>query len=986
MVISKHFLKIKNKQKITLYLTIIFFSFLIYTQSINAQQLPFAHLSISDGLEDTVIFSIKQDNYGFLWVSTRTGINRFDGEQFWTYGRINGLPHNLSRDLLSSRDGTLWAASELGVAWFDGIKFQPISDWPEKISARSMSEAPDGTIWVATYGAGLFQIKTGENPKIINQINYESGLPNDRVRTIFIDSKGNIWAGMNNHVVRISNGQIEKINWDFKKTEIRTFYEHTDGSIWAGTRLGIARFDGESFSAFNMGIDLSQQTINTIIRDKENNVWLGTRDFGVYKFDTNLKSIHLDMVDGLPDNSVNSIYQDDEANLWFGTYGGGLARLSTSKVLNWKSQTNLTNPNIYSIADDHKGCIWFGTNGNGVSSLCNKQMKHYSRKDGLPHNKVLSTIIDNKGTPWFGTLQGLSHFENNQFVNYDQQQGMSGSVSYHILQTSDETFWVGTNNGLDHFDGEKFTQYNQSHGLPNNRINRLLESRDGGLWIASANGLTKFKNNEFKNYSTNDGLPANFINDFYEDNLGGLWIATNNGLSYFINGKFKNWTTANGLPHNNSSVILPGNGDEIWVGTSRGVAIFNGKDFTVITSREGLVFDLVNRGSGYKGTNGDLWFGTGNGISRFSADFKPGSSSPPPVHLLSVSNNQVKLAQNIHADVPQQGSSLNFKFSAISFQRAPDVNFKYRLANGSNSPWRETRLREIQINSLAAGDYNFEVTARIGTGKWNKNTAKFNFTVVPPFWRTLWFLVLVIVAILGVFVYRNYRSRLHAIHLENTVLERTKQLHELNKGLEWLANHDNLTRLPNRNHLHQKLNELQFSHSIEQLGVIVIDLDYFKIINDKYGHTAGDIALKVFAEMLQKIIRKNQIASRWGGEEFLIICPQIDSPRLKKLSEEIIMNCRQLDIIISHDQAIKLNCSIGFALTPLYEEESQNEIPWGKTIQLADLALYDAKHSGRNCAIGYIWKTAFTQGWSFKKAISQKQLAIKEGLLERIKT
>jgi diguanylate cyclase (GGDEF)-like protein len=961
----------------------LFLSILLPISVLNAQQLPFAHLSIADGLEDTVIFSIEQDSYGFLWIATRTGINRFNGQRFWTYGKKDGLPHNLARNLMNSSQGVLWVASEFGVAWFDGEKFHAIEHWPENTSARALSEAADGSIWVATYGAGLIHITADDKPHIIEEINYKKGLPNDRVRSILIDRNGNIWAGFSNGIVRISKGTIKTIKWHSKATEVRTIFQHSDGSIWVGTRHGIARFNGQAFEALSLGNNIGKQTINTIIQDKENNIWLGSRDFGVYKFDANMHVSHLDMHDGLPDNSVNSIYQDNEGNLWFGTYGGGIARLSTSKVLNWKAQTNLSNPNIYSIAGDDKGCIWFGSNGNGVSSLCNNKISHFSREDGLPHNKVLSTLIDNDGTPWFGTLQGLSHYVDGKFINYGEADGLRGSIIYHIIQTTDNSIWIGTNNGLHRFDGNHFTYYNTSHGLPNNRINRVLESRNGGLWIASANGLTRYFEGKFTNYSTTEGLPANFINDFYEDELGGLWIATNSGLSYFFANQFKNWTTDDGLPHNNTTVILPGNKDEIWVGTSRGVAIFDGKNFTVITSREGLVFDLVNRGAGYKDTNGDLWFGTGEGISRFSADFKPGSSSPPPVHLLTVSNNQNQLNIGSHPTIQQQGSSLNFKYSAISFQRSPDVNFRYRLAKNANTAWRETRLRELQINSLADGDYTFEVTARVGTGQWNPQSATFQFTVTPPFWRTLWFMSAVFAAILGAFFYRNYRSRLHALQLENTVSERTKQLKELNKGLEWLANHDNLTRLANRNYIHEQLQQLEKENNQGQLGILILDLDFFKNINDQYGHMSGDTVLKAFAEMLQKIFRKDQIAARWGGEEFLIICPNIDGDILIKIARETLLECRKLNIVVAPEQTVKLNCSIGFALTPLHQKTTKT-MPWEKTIQLADIALYNAKHNGRNRAIGYLWNTALPEQWTYKKVITELDLAIQQEILKKV--
>lgn len=104
---------------------IIGFLMLLCTSApVFSQQLPFAVLTISDGLEDMVVFDAEQDEMGFLWVTTRTGVNRFDGTHFDTYKIAHGLPHNLVRDLLKTESGQLWAASEAGLAYFDGAQFR----------------------------------------------------------------------------------------------------------------------------------------------------------------------------------------------------------------------------------------------------------------------------------------------------------------------------------------------------------------------------------------------------------------------------------------------------------------------------------------------------------------------------------------------------------------------------------------------------------------------------------------------------------------------------------------------------------------------------------------------------------------------------------------------------------------------------------------------------------------------------------------------
>ena len=935
-----------------------FLMFWCLSGPVIAQQLPFAVLTISDGLEDMVVFDAEQDEMGFLWVTTRTGVNRFDGTHFDTYKIAHGLPHNLVRDLLKTESGQLWAASEAGLAYFDGTQFVHVlkEQWPVQVSGRVLQEAPDGTLWAATYGLGLLQLEvTGFDVRILQQFNQTTGFPSDRVRSLMVTEDGTVWAGDSAQVYRIQGGEYEVMDWQTQPSEIRSFYHHPDGSIWVGTRNGVAHFNGTAFVKKVFDVELEQYTINAISSDQSDRVWVSTRDYGAFQFDQNSRlNRHLHMGNGLPDNSINTVFQDTEKNLWLGTYGGGLARLSTTEVLNWKAQGNMPNPNVYSINNDGKGCIWVGTNGDGVSSFCGDEVTHITTADGLSHNKVLSGLIDQQGNPWFGTLQGVSYWQDGVIMHLDTSDGLSGSVVYHMALDQSGGIWLGTNNGLSHYQDGQFTTYRKTEGLPDNRINRVFLDNQDNLWLGTSNGLSRLANGHFTNWSAADGLAANFINDMYADDNGLLWLATNNGLSRFDGQAFTTWTTDQGLPHNNITTLLPGNNDDLWIGTSRGVAIYDNISFTVITTREGLVFDLVNRSAGYKDDEGNLWFGTGEGISRFSHDFKPGSTKSPPIHLISVYGSNGELPLNETGTFNEQESDLRFNYTAISFQRAPDVNFRYRLATHDETPWRHTRLNEIQFNSLAAGKYNFQVTARIGNGQWNPLPATYQFTVMPPFWRTPWFILLLVASLFLAWFFRGWRNRQHALKLEQLVQQRTKELNEVNQGLDWMANHDNLTKLCNRHFVQEYIQRLGQSNEITPLGVLNIDLDYFKAINDEFGHGMGDLALKVFSEMIKQSIPKDHLAARWGGEEFIVLCPQSSAEKTQQLATDVLHGTRRLKIKTESDQVISLRCSVGFVhlkhLSPKQDLGRQIE----KAIQLADKALYEAKHQGRDQVCGYL--------------------------------
>ncbi|WP_223787682.1 ligand-binding sensor domain-containing diguanylate cyclase [Marinicella meishanensis] len=945
----------------------------------QAQQLPFAELSIADGLEDMVVFDIEQDNLGFLWITTRTGVNRFDGTRFNTYKQVHGLPHNLVRDLMKDPRGRLWAGSEAGLAWFDGKQFIPVlqDQWPNHVSIRAVKAGRDDTLWVATYGMGVLHIDVrSAEPRILTQYNTEHDFPSDRIRSLLVAQDGTVWAGDSRRVYRIDGADHQVIEWHAEPSEIRYLYQHQDLSIWAGTRQGVVAFDGTAFVPKTFDVDLSQLTINDIKADINGHVWVSTRDFGAYQFNAQNQLLqHLNMDNGLPDNSVNSVYHDTEENLWLGTYGGGLARLSTTDVINWKAQAAMPNPNVYVITNDQRGCLWVGTNGDGVTAFCADGLRHITTADGLSHNKVLSGVVDADGNPWFGTLQGLSYLQDGAFINMDDTQGLTGSVVYHMTLAADGSIWIATNNGLNHYQNGQFTAYFEADGLPDNRINMVIESQAGGLWLGTSNGLSRFVDGQFTNWTNDDGLGANFINDLYEDDRGQLWLATNDGLSLFDGQTFRTWTTADGLPHDNTTTLLPGDGGDIWVGTSRGVAIFDGQTFTVITSREGLVFDLVNRSAGYKDQAGNLWFGTGEGISRFGPDFAPGSTTPPPVHILDVFHEADKLETGQNHQLTEADSSLSFSFTAISFQRAPDINYRYRLKKSEQTPWRNTRLNELQVDALAPGKYQFQVTARIGNGNWNTDVASFDFEITPPFWKQPWFMLLGVLLFLFAWFYRSWRNKQHALQLEAIVQQRTKQLKKMNEGLDWLAHHDSLTKLANRHHIKEVLSAMTDVNSTLPCGVLVIDLDHFKTINDNHGHGVGDQALQLFSECLQDLLEDDQTAARWGGEEFIVLSPGTNLVKMKKLAHDVLEQCAQLTIPTDTGEILKLTCSVGFVYCVKATTQTRLTRLLENSIQLADKALYVAKHTGRNQACGYLINHAIDES-ILKGYIAQTEQAI----------
>ena len=184
-------------------------------------------------------------------------------------------------------------------------------------------------------------------------------------------------------------------------------------------------------------------------------------------------------------------------------------------------------------------------------------------------------------------------------------------------------------------------------------------------------------------------------------------------------------------------------------------------------------------------------------------------------------------------------------------------------------------------------------------------------------------------------------SYLEFKHIEESFLKEIK--HFLHSNLEACVNTDHLTELPNRHALDiilkQELNRIK--RKKYQSSIAMLDLDYFKVINDKYGHGTGDIVLQKFSSLLAANIRNCDFVARYGGEEFIIYFPEIDCKKASEIAEKLRLLIHNNPIEISSNDDISITCSFGIAA--FNESKSIKD-----SIADADKALYKAKEGGRN--------------------------------------
>lgn len=605
--------------------------------SLPAKELTFRHLSIRDGLSQSIVNCILQDRNGFMWFGTYNGLNKYDGRRFTIYqnsDRNSGsLSHNNVHSLYEDRDGVLWVGTEGGLNRFnpESETFTRFLNDPGDFTSLSgdyvtvLHEDRKGALWIGTYVGELnkFDRTTGAFTR------YEvcGDCPGwNAILCLFEDSQGFLWIGMGNGLKRFDPG-TETVNRFFKTdtskpnaftTTILSLLEDRRGDYWIGTGKGLYRFSPGT-GAINL-IELGSETasargglvIRALYEVSDGIIWIGTYNNGLFLLDpVTLQHIHCrvkqDSPGSLNHSRVMCIYEDSSGLTWVGTGGGGLNVYDGRKsgfrhFRGTPGRTDcLNNNSIWAIQEDSLGRLWIGTRGGGVNCIDRRTGKYtfYKEKENDPStlnsNDVTSILQDHQGTIWIGTSRGVSRFnpERNNFTRFlHDKKNHWESRNFRVirvLEDREKTLWIATEGALNRFDrqSETFSHFKydagNSRSTSSRHINEMYQGRDGTLWVGTVYGLNKFdkKDGSFTRFTAAPGctgcLSANDVRAIHEDRAGMIWIGTNNGGLNRLNpgdGTFKYYGIEEGLPGNTVYCILEDDHENLWLSTDRGISRF----------------------------------------------------------------------------------------------------------------------------------------------------------------------------------------------------------------------------------------------------------------------------------------------------------------------------------------------------------------------------------------------------------------------------
>ena len=848
---------------------IVIFFIISFSNSYGKVNYHFQHYTIEEGLPQNTVHDIIKDSDGWMWFATGNGLARFDGYRFDVYHKpdlpsnlVNAVVESNDNSIwIGTSQGLAYfdKISEKIYSFDLGKKDN------KYLHITSLFVDEKENIWVGTLGEGLFIISknSDEGYDISNLTTVNSDLTGNNVYSFCQLKDSRVLIGTNHGISTYdfqNNSLYPFIFGDLDEATVFSIYESLEGDLWVGTYNGVWLFNAVTgrdewfFHDPYSPNSLNHGRVNHITQDFRGTIYLGSLG-GV-----NLYQPQINAFSSLPikDNIefslnsmfINVVYPDDNGNVWIGTEKGGVNRFNLYQkpfnhiVRPQNSDVTQTNNTINSILPDND-ILWVGTAGEGLNKIDRKNNKsdffEYNPLDdsSIPGNYVTSLIKDNAGSLWLGTWGGgiskmLANGKFRRFiplVSDEENNFVNTFVSTFLLV--DDLLFVGTEGGLALLDTktEEFLELDIHSPIAQIReIGWIIKDKDDYIWIASRNGLYYFhKSNLNSSFDVmnpesfvarvkekspnNSGLSGNYITTIFEDNDGALWVGTyGDGLTKLTKKpdnqfEFEYFTINDGLCNNVIYSIQQDKSGFIWASTEHGLSRINPEKGTIenFFSNDGLVNDQFYWSASAMSEQGELFFGSINGVNHFfpsSFPLYPENIEVTITKLQALNetvkvgekrNNKVVLNQAIsktdEISLSYLDNVFSLEFSALDYFGSDKIKYSYML-EGVDRDWVYVShdQRTATYTNLKGGVYKFKVRATLDKDFTNAKIKSITIQVRPPFWKTKWFvfIIMALTALIAIFYIRHHTRRLtlEKLRLEQMVKERTKKIEEQNRNMK----------------------------------------------------------------------------------------------------------------------------------------------------------------------------------------------------------
>lgn len=813
-----------------LFAAVAFVAALAFAQPIEAlEHYSFKHIDSSMGLSSSNVKCIAEDSYGFMWLGTKNGLNRYDGVNMRLldcYDEELNQGNNNIGALYEDENKMLWVGTDRGIYIYNphtdrfrkavqkDAKTGTVADnWVQSIVGDQK-----GNVWALVPDQGVFHYHDGDKVDYYNITkdgNFKKIFPSN----IFISSKKNVWictTGSGLYRLNVETKDFDQITQvdgtSLLGINFISIAEDITGSLILASNEGhIFRFNTRTNDVSEIPFTHAGRVYLRCLECFDGEIWVGTQH-GLYIIDT-IRHTERYMTNdplnefSLSDDIIYYIYKSKQGDAWLGTMFGGVDYMPRNKFTfeYFGLGAGLSSRRVRGLAQAADGRIWIGTEEKGLNVLnpSTGAITH-AEKRPIPDNNTILMLTSTGGeiVVSFSHL-GLVRVESVKTYTklFDNDSGSNGVYSY--LKDSSGTEWVGLGYAL--YRRKAGTQeFEHISATGYDWIFTIAETTDGEVWFGTmGNGVWRYTphNRLFKQYTCDgekpNGLRSNSISALYTDSKGRLWLSTDRGGISRYNRDTDDFTTfgqEEGLPDDVAYSMLEDENGNLWFGTNKGLVKFNPNTTAVkvFTMKDGLPGNQFNYGQAVKTGSGMFYFGCIDGVVAFNPQNEELQSSPEGIYFtrMDVLNDEVHpgeegspLEQNIlftdKITLPYDLATFSLDVASPNFGTTGGDIYSYKI-EPLGDKWITMRNNRISFNNLATGDYKLTVRVE-NNGK--KVEREMQITILPPWWLSGWaffcYFLMAAIAVACWFIwYRNRKEQQLRERQQMFAISKEKELYQ----------------------------------------------------------------------------------------------------------------------------------------------------------------------------------------------------------------
>ena len=694
--------------------------------------------TMRDGLPQMQIWSMFQDSRGYMWIGTKGGLSRFNGEKFTNFTEKDGLADNLIEVIREDYSGKIWVVTQKGLSMMDN---QTITTFPLPHTNLKIAPTPDGKIWV---------LGAKRTPETIFGY-FENGTYTSLIEkypelqsVIFVDikylaSKKSLLISTGHKILELNKGKMNLLKvvsgemrmavvdstivfheWDAANN--MTIYELHQGNITEVAQISDGQLLGKNLSRYH------HEIINGI---KRSQIFILAPDtFEIKDF---------------PGQYLNVCLRDHDQHLWTGSEEGAIQSFSGG----FKTYKRDFLPMIWSIVEDHQQNIWFASLNFGLMKYDGKTIVNYPAQSLVKYGSYFyfQAQAGQNGVAYFPNMLGIMYFDGSSF----------GRIPNTLCWAS---YYDNARNLL--FGGflRRVEVYDQNHrrvrliddhdGLPvTGSVAAFEKDRNGNIWMGGATGLAcyNWETGRMKSYFGGNGkLPSEGVVSIYTVPGGTTWFGGTHGLLWYDE---KNDSIRKIESDEISEIVnMVSSIDSTWLVFSQPTGIYL-MDLKKFRQEKKIVLTLFNERNGFGGlepgqngamkdSKGNIWMTTGTEVVKLNPKALDFKKDKVTVRISGFNGKTIPFNQDLMV-LPKNDRSAVIQFETICFNRPKAAQYSWKI-EGSEQDWSAWQKEDYAVlTNLPDGKSVLQVKTKIPGLPDSEAIASILLTVNIAIWKEEWF-------------------------------------------------------------------------------------------------------------------------------------------------------------------------------------------------------------------------------------------------------